>query len=296
MFAPVTKRVMHVRQAVQSGEIMSSALAEAVSPPSRPVYVEVPTDFLSAPVTARGRIASRDLVVIPADPVPGDLEQAGALLDRSERPLIWVGGGRGRGASFCRGCSPRRAARGAGAHHLPGPWSPREGPSLRRGVPPHMPEAGLLWDEADVVVAIGSDFDGMMTQNWRMPAPEHLIAVNVDAIDASKSYEPEVLIVADAAKATRALAQLVGKRGGIEALDRRLTALREGPRQSRLRESRGRYVPGCVRRGCSTRLRSGGRHVHTGILACCVSPALGPASGLLTRSAGGRWVSHSRQP
>jgi thiamine pyrophosphate-dependent acetolactate synthase large subunit-like protein len=95
------------------------------------------------------------------------------------------------------------------------------------GVPPHVPEAGLLWDEADVVVAVGSDFDGMMTQNWRMPAPQHLVAVNVDAVDASKSYQPEVLITADAAKATRALAERLGERGGIEALDRRLTALRE---------------------------------------------------------------------
>ena len=38
------------------------------------------------------------------------------------------------------------------------------------GLPPHLPEVGALWDEADVVVAIGSDLDGTMTQNWRMPA------------------------------------------------------------------------------------------------------------------------------
>ena len=52
-----------------------------------------------------------------------------------------------------------------------------------------------------LVVAIGTDFDGMMTQNWRMPAPSHLIAFNVDAVDASKSYRPDVMIVADAAVA-----------------------------------------------------------------------------------------------
>jgi acetolactate synthase-1/2/3 large subunit len=95
----------------------------------------------------------------------------------------------------------------------------------------------LLWDEADVVVAVGSDFDGMMTQNWRMPAPKHLVAVNIDAADASKSYEPEVLITADAAKATRALAERVGERGGIEALDRRLTALREEVRDGLVADS-----------------------------------------------------------
>ena len=37
----------------------------------------------------------------------------------------------------------------------------------RVGLPPHLPEAGALWDEADLVLAVGTDFDGMMTQNWR---------------------------------------------------------------------------------------------------------------------------------
>jgi acetolactate synthase-1/2/3 large subunit len=52
MFASVTKRVMHVRHADESGEVLSAALAEALSAPSRPVYVEVPTDFLSTGVKA----------------------------------------------------------------------------------------------------------------------------------------------------------------------------------------------------------------------------------------------------
>ena len=30
--------------------------------------------------------------------------------------------------------------------------------------PPHVPQVGALWDEADLVVAIGTDFDAMMTQ------------------------------------------------------------------------------------------------------------------------------------
>ena len=38
-------------------------------------------------------------------------------------------------------------------------------------VPPHVPEAGGLWDEADLVLAIGSDLDGMMTQGWAHARP-----------------------------------------------------------------------------------------------------------------------------
>ena len=94
MFASVTKRVMHVRHAHESGEVLSAALAEALSAPSRPVYVEVPTDFLSAGVKADARDALRKATVdVTPDPDEDDLERAIALLSRAERPLIWVGGG-----------------------------------------------------------------------------------------------------------------------------------------------------------------------------------------------------------
>ena len=63
-----------------------------------------------------------------------------------------------------------------------------------------------LWDEADVVVAVGSDLDGMMTQGWTQPQPPHLVTINVDAADASKNYHPDVVVEADAVEATTALA------------------------------------------------------------------------------------------
>ena len=89
--------------------------------------------------------------------------------DRSRRPLIWAGGGaRGRG----RRPSPTLAER------LVAPvittWSARgmlgaDHPCLVQATP-HVPECGALWDEADCVIAIGTDFDAMMTQGWRQTA------------------------------------------------------------------------------------------------------------------------------
>ena len=69
--------------------------------------------------------------------------------------------------------------------------------------PVHAPEVGALWDEADVVLAVGTDFDGMMTQNWAMPAPPTLVAVNVDEADVNKSYEADVTLVGDACRSSR---------------------------------------------------------------------------------------------
>ena len=94
------------------------------------------------------------------------------------------------------------------------------------GVSAHFPEAGALWDEADLVIAIGSDLDGMMTQNWAQPQPPHLLAINVDAEDASKNYLPDLVLEADAEAGTAALVHRVEKRGGLDALRTRLERLR----------------------------------------------------------------------
>jgi acetolactate synthase-1/2/3 large subunit len=98
------------------------------------------------------------------------------------------------------------------------------------GLPPHVPAAGALWDNADCVVAIGTDLDGMTTQNWAMPAPPHLVAVNVDPADAAKAYLPDVLVEGDAAAGAAALAERVEPRTGADHLGRRLEDLRAAAR------------------------------------------------------------------
>jgi acetolactate synthase-1/2/3 large subunit len=68
-------------------------------------------------------------------------------------------------------------------------------------VPPHTPPAGALWDESDVVLSIGSDLDGMNTQNWAMPQPPALITINLDPADAGKNYDVTVSVAGDASLA-----------------------------------------------------------------------------------------------
>jgi len=81
------------------------------------------------------------------------------------------------------------------------------------------------------VIAVGSDFDGMMTQNWAMPAPPQLVAVNVDAQDAAKNYAPDVILVGDARPAVEALAARVPERGDVATLAAELAELRGAVRE-----------------------------------------------------------------
>ena len=223
MFEPVVKETVRVRSAGGVGPAVEYALKQALAPPARPVYVEVPTDLLSAEATGEGESFA------PPSPAPapdeGQLERALELLERARRPLVWAGGGALQSGA---GAAVARLAEGLvapliltySAHGLVAPGHPCLVDSS-----PHVPEVGALWDEADLVVAVGTDFDGMMTQGFKQPQPPHLVAINVDAADATKNYRPDVLVEADATAGAAALAERLTERGGLDALARRLAGL-----------------------------------------------------------------------
>jgi thiamine pyrophosphate-dependent acetolactate synthase large subunit-like protein len=222
MFKPVTKATFKVGDPGLLGAVIEEAIQTAAAAPSRPVYVEIPTDVLSAVGDAPPETAPSSLP-FPAD---GELQRAAEILTAASRPLVWAGGGALRsGAGAQVGELAERLgapvfttymARGLlGSHH---PYAV--------GLPPHLPAAGQLWDEADAVLAIGTDFDGMMTQNWAMPPPRHLVAINVDAADSSKNYEPELVLVGDAATVGAALAERLPAAGDMSDVRSRLHQVR----------------------------------------------------------------------
>jgi acetolactate synthase-1/2/3 large subunit len=230
MFAPVVKRTIRVTEASELGRAVAEAIAEALAPPQRPVYLEVPTDLLGAEVGAEAEAG--EAAPAPPPPLQPDeehLERAAALLERARRPLIWAGGGAlqaGAGEAVAA-LAERLVAPVILTYSARGLLPPGH-PCLVEA-PPHVAEVGALWDEADVVLAVGSDFDGMMTQGWKQPQPPQLISVNVDPADAAKNYLPDVLLEADAAEAAAALARLE-PRGGLDALAHRLRDLNRGVR------------------------------------------------------------------
>jgi thiamine pyrophosphate-dependent acetolactate synthase large subunit-like protein len=207
MFAPVTKACFTPATLAELGRAALAAPESALRAPARPVYLEIPTDLLSAageePAPA-GRSAGPGLPVT-------DVEPALRLLEEAERPLVWAGGGAvaaGAGETVVALAERLGApllttysAAGLGGAH-----------PLHPALPPHVPEVGALWDESDLVLAVGSDLDGMMTQNWRMPAPPRLVAVNVDGPDAAKNYAPDVVLTGDAREVGGALLRALGAR------------------------------------------------------------------------------------
>ncbi len=234
MFMPIVKEAIRVHSAAEIGPAVARAATTALAPPRRPVYVEIPTDLLNG--NGEGSDPFRREVEGLPPLEDAQLERALGLLERARRPLIWAGGGAlqsGAGDAVAR-LAERLVAPVILTFSAKGLLPPGH-PCLVE-CSPHVPEAGELWDEADVIVAIGSDLDAMMTQGWQQPQPPHLVAINVDPTDASKNYRPDVVVEADAREAASALADRLGERGGLDSLQRRLRDLNRSVRERLARE------------------------------------------------------------
>lgn len=228
MFAPVVKRVIRVGPGQSLEAAVRLAAGTALAPPTGPVYIEIPTDLLGVPEPDMGYAEFRPdpgngTVQPKATGIPAAVE----MIEASKRPLIWVGGGAvkaGAGPAISD-LAERLVAPVIETYMARGILS--TGNPCRIGMPPHQPQVGKIWDCADLVIAVGTDFDGMMTQNWAMPQPPKLVAINVDPSEASKNYRADLALIGDARAITGELASAVDARPGLSELERRLTGIRD---------------------------------------------------------------------
>jgi acetolactate synthase-1/2/3 large subunit len=217
MFAPVVKSV---NVAGDVAQVARDALSAATRGDPRPVYLEIPTDLLGAPVSVEPYREWTGYAPLG----PPDVEAAIALLEAAESPLLWVGGGARDAAGQVRALAERLAAPVLTTYGAAGVLPP-DHPCLV-GLPPHVPAAGALWDAADVVVAVGSDLDGVQTQNFAQPQPPTLIAINASAREPDTNYRVDVKLLGDAALISELLAEAVTPRIGLDALTERLREVR----------------------------------------------------------------------
>ena len=112
------------------------------------------------------------------------------LIAAARRPLIWAGGGALRAdAGDAVGALAQRLSCPVITTYMSRGLLAPDHPCAVAGAV-HAPEVGVLWDKADLVLGIGTDFDGVITQNWLMPQPPRLVCINVDAADATKNSPP----------------------------------------------------------------------------------------------------------
>ena len=207
MVAAMAKVVYRPRTGVEAVRAVARGAAAAMQWPRGPVYVGIPNDLLDQPAAPLAVAEPRRTA-----PQETDIRAALALIESADRLVLWVGGGavQSDATEDLGHLADRLAApivtswAGRGVVPAASPWL--------IDVPPHEPEVTELIARAELMIAVGTAFDGPNTMNWKLPVPAGLIAINADAADATKNYPASLALVADAREAIRILADAVTPR------------------------------------------------------------------------------------
>lgn len=217
LFEPLAKAVFRPRTAQGAVAALRDAIDTALAWPRGPVYLDVPTDVLSqaAPPPAAPEPPGR------AEPPAADLARLADLVGTAGRVVIWAGGGvvQSGAEAELAAVAERLAAPVVTTYAARGVLAPDHPCAV--GLPPHEPEVADLVAGADLMLAVGTAFDGIMTRNWRMPMPPALAVVNCAADHLTGNYRPDVAVLGDARATLAALLDLLPDRsdsGGGPAL------------------------------------------------------------------------------
>jgi acetolactate synthase-1/2/3 large subunit len=174
LFRPLAKAVFTPRAPMEVATALEAATAAALRPPRGPVYVDVPADVLGLPA-AKAQRADRSHADTAAT---ADLDEVAGLL-RDRRAVLWTGRGAVDEPDRIGALATRLGAPVVSSYG--GRGCPPTDHPLAVGLPPHEPEVAALVGEADVLLAVGGDLDGMNTRNWTMPRPPLLATVDAAA-------------------------------------------------------------------------------------------------------------------
>lgn len=229
MFEPLAKAVYRPRTPAQVADALADAVQTALSWPRGPVYLDIPTDVLAAPLPD----PIRTRPVLPLPPRAEDLARLAGLLRSCPRVVLWAGGGVVQAGAHAElaALAERLAAPVVTTFTARG--SLPAGHPLAVGLPPHEPEIADLIAGADLLLGLGTDFDGTNTRNWRMPRPPRLAAVNCAPEHLTGPFEPDVAVLGDVRLALAGLPVLLAGAPPAEdagAVAARLAALERAGR------------------------------------------------------------------
>ncbi len=208
MLRTLTGRTESVRRPEEIGEAMFRVASDISTGRPRPGAIEIPVDFQYA----RAAIDIPHVEAWPrVQPSREAISRAAALIRESSKVVIWAGGGvltaeaeqELQQLAEALGAPVFTSVNGRGA-------IPEDHP-LCMGPLTNLPAFADAFNQAEVVLAVGTRFQGGATRNWTMPIPGKLIHVDADPGVINLNYRAEVAVVSDA---RLALAGILKEAGG----------------------------------------------------------------------------------
>ena len=223
-FEPIVKQARRAESADGLAELVADAWRVALTPPTGPVYLEVPVDVLDGPAgPASGPLHAQ--APLGHAPAPEAIAAAAELLAGAERPVLWAGGGVERSGAWAelRALAERLRAPVATTYMGKGAFPASDPLCVGSGCDDAA--YGELLADADVLLCVGTELGAETTRQYELRFSGRLIQIDAAPERVGATY-PALAVVGDAAAALAALLPLVPEREADGEAERRVAELR----------------------------------------------------------------------
>jgi acetolactate synthase-1/2/3 large subunit len=223
-FAPIVKHAVRAESAAAIVDLLAEGWKIALTPPSGPVYVEIPVDVLTGP---GGRAPVGELDADPVRHAPGaaSVEAAAQLLANAERPVIWAGGGVLRSGARRELRAVAELLQAPVATTYMGKGALADDHPLAAGCGCDEAAFQELLEDADVVLCIGTELGAETTRQYKLRFSGQLIQLDAAPERMGATY-PGLPLVGDAKMTLRALLETLAPRQASSDAPERVARLR----------------------------------------------------------------------
>jgi acetolactate synthase I/II/III large subunit len=211
-FSPIVKSAARAESADEIPQALSDAWALAVTPPSGPVFVEVPVNVLQGETQVEAPRPS-DITVGGGEATEDEIAAAASLLNAATRPVVWAGGGVLRSGAWAQIAELARRLDAPVATTYMGKGAfPADHPLFAGSACDEAAFKELL-EEADVVIAVGTELGAETTAQYGLAFSGTVIQIDAAAERFGGTYPVEGL-VGDARRLLEAFLPRVEERRG----------------------------------------------------------------------------------
>jgi acetolactate synthase I/II/III large subunit len=193
-FAPLVKWTGRTDRAVELPQVLAEAWRQALTPPSGPVFVEIPVDVLTGEADVEP-VDELDGGVV-ASTVP-DVEEAVRVIEAAERPVLWAGGGVSRSGAWSELAALAERVQAPVVTSYMGKGTFPEDQPLAAGSAADEAAFKELVESADVLVCIGTELGAETTGQYSLRPGGQIVQIDAAAERIGGTY-PALGLVGDA--------------------------------------------------------------------------------------------------
>ena len=224
-FEPIVKWSARARSAGDIPELLAQAWQRAQTPPTGPVFLEIPVDV----ITGETDVEANELDGSPPTRVVPDssrLDEAARVLAGAEKPLIWAGSGVLRSGAWDELRAVVETLRSPVVTSYMGKGAFPEDHELSAGSACDEAAFGELVEGADAVLVVGSELGAETTQQYKLQFGGQLVQIDADEERIGTTF-PALGLVGDARATLAVLQERLPKREPDGRAEERARAVRE---------------------------------------------------------------------